>query len=99
MTPEERAAKVVEGLYRGRINRLYDDAAIVQFVTAAIREAVDAETEACAAVADDHDESATFPTAGVDTGRIWRSASARRIAEQIRQRAASRAQPAPKETP
>ena len=58
--------------------------------------------EACAAVADDHDESATFPTAGVDTGRIWRSASARRIAEQIRQRAASRAQPAPnapKETP
>lgn len=80
MTPEDRAAAI------------HSAPKIRAEIAAAIREAINAETEACACLADDHDEEAERFS---DTGRLWRSAAARTIARHIRQRAASRAKPAP----
>ena len=53
-----------------------------QRTAAAIREAVAEEREACAQIADAHDESAG--DVGIDTGRLWRSVGARSIAKAIR---------------
>jgi hypothetical protein len=54
-TPEERAAAVLRSL------SLLDEAAMQATIAAAIREAVDAETEACAAVCDKYAEWDDMP--------------------------------------
>ena len=85
LTPEERA--LIIGLTVPIRNTNGEADALGQLIKEHIRAAVAEEREACAKIAESHDESEEDLVAGVDTGRIWWSAGARNIAAAIRMRA------------